>query len=108
LLKNVTEYQASGDSGCSKKTKRKTNGGNCMKTVTLRDAKQQLSEYVSKSQKDKILITKHGKPAAIVWGVEGKDFEDILYMTDPGFWKMIRTRRKSKSVPWAKKSERKL
>jgi prevent-host-death family protein len=73
-----------------------------MKTVPLRDAKQQLSDYVGQAQREKILITKHGRPAAIVWGVEGKDFEDIVYMTSPGFWRMIASRRLSRTIPWRK------
>ena len=73
-----------------------------MKSVPLREAKQQLSEYVGKSQQEKILITKHGRPAALIWGVEGHDFEDVLYMTDPVFWKMIRSRRLQKAVPFGK------
>lgn len=72
-----------------------------MKTVSLREAKQQLSNYVARAQKDKILITKHGRPAAIVWGVEGHDFEDVIYMTNPDFWKMIHSRRKSHSISWS-------
>lgn len=71
-----------------------------MKTVALREAKQQLSDYVAQAQKDKIVITKHGKPAAIIWGVEGKDFEDVVYMTNPSFWRMIKSRRASTSIPW--------
>jgi len=55
---------------------------------------------VAQAQKDKIVITKHGKPAAVIWGVEGKDFEDVLYMTNPGFWRMIKSRRASRSIPW--------
>jgi len=74
-----------------------------MKAVPLREVKQQLSEYVGKSQNEKILITKHGRPAALIWGVEGHDVEDILYMTDPSFWKMIHGRRTQKAVPWGKK-----
>jgi prevent-host-death family protein len=79
-----------------------------MKTAVLRDVKQKLSDYVTQAQKDKIVITKHGRPSAILWGVEGKDFEDIVYMTSPGFWRMIAKRRRSKAVPWkeAKKKMR--
>lgn len=72
-----------------------------MKTVPLREVKQQLSEYVLEAQKERILITKHGKPAALIWGVEGNDLEDIFYMTDPGFWKMIRKRRRQRGIPWS-------
>lgn len=72
-----------------------------MKTVALREAKQQLSDYVTQSQKNKIVITRHGRPAAVIWGVEGKDFEDVLYMTSPSFWKMIKSRRFSRPIPWS-------
>ena len=72
-----------------------------MKTVTLRDAKEQLSGCVAKAQVDKIIITKYGRPAAILWGVEGMDFEDIFFMTNRRFWKMIGKRRTSRSIPWA-------
>lgn len=73
-----------------------------MKMVPLREAKQQLSDYVVTSQKEHILITKYGRPSALIWGVEGHDIEDVVYMTDPGFWKMIRKRRQQKAIPWSK------
>jgi prevent-host-death family protein len=73
-----------------------------MKTVPLREAKQQLSNYVVTSQKEHVLITKHGRPSALIRGVEGHDLEDIVYMTNPGFWKMIRRRRQQKAIPWSK------
>lgn len=78
-----------------------------MKTAVLRDVKQKLSDYVIQAQKQKIVITKHGRPSAILWGVEGKDFEDIIYMTSPGFWKMIAKRRQSKPMSW-KEAKKKL
>lgn len=71
-----------------------------MKTATLREAKEQLSECVNKSQKESILITRHGKPAALVIGLEGYDFEDVFTMTNRPFWKMIQARRREKSIPW--------
>lgn len=78
-----------------------------MKAAVLRDVKQKLSDYVTQAQKDKIIITKHGRPSAILWGVEGKDFEDIVYMTSPGFWRMISKRRQSKPMSW-KEAKKKL
>ncbi len=35
-----------------------------MKVLGLREAKQSLSMCIDKAQKDRVLITKHGKPAA--------------------------------------------
>jgi prevent-host-death family protein len=65
-----------------------------MKVVAVREAKASLSEYIAKSQRDRVLITKHGKPAALVIGVEGEDLEDLLTMGNPRFWEMIEERRR--------------
>lgn len=73
-----------------------------MKTVPLRNIKQELSSYVDYAQKEFVLVTRHGRPAAIVLGVEGRDFEDIFYMTNRGFWSTIRRRRLQKPIPWRK------
>src|ERR1700693_4241813 len=70
------------------------NGGNPMKVVAVREAKASLSEYINKSQRDRVLITRHGKPAALVIGVEGEDLEDLLTMANPRFWEMIESRRR--------------
>ena len=64
-----------------------------MKIVAVREAKASLSEYIDKSQRDRVLITRHGKPAALVIGVEGEDLEDLLTMGNPRFWEMIEERR---------------
>jgi prevent-host-death family protein len=73
-----------------------------MKTVALRNMKEGLSNYIAQAQKDYILITKHGRPSALVRGVEGCDFEDIFYMTNRAFWTTIRHRRTQKSILWSK------
>lgn len=74
-----------------------------MKTGNLRDVKSRLSAYLDDAQEDYVLITKHGKPSALVFGVEGHDMEDVFYMTNPRFWKDIETRRKEKPLPWKKR-----
>lgn len=73
-----------------------------MKSASLREVKEQLSHFVATSQKDSVLITKHGKPAALVVGVAGHDMEDIFYMTSPHFWRMIQRRRGQKPMSWKK------
>ncbi len=77
-----------------------------MKTVALRNMKAGLSAYIDEAQKDCILITRHGKPAAIVWGVEGRDLEDIFYMTNRSFWATVRKRRAQKAIPWESAKKR--
>lgn len=66
-----------------------------MKVVPLGHAKNQLSAYVDQAQHDRVLVTRHGKPAAIIIGVEGEEFEDLMTRSDPEFWRMIETRRKA-------------
>jgi prevent-host-death family protein len=64
-----------------------------MKVVALREAKQGLSGCVVRAQRERVLITKQGRPAALMIGVEGHDLEDVLLMQNPRFWKMIEARR---------------
>jgi len=72
-----------------------------MKTVALREAKQSLSGFVAHAQRERVLITKHGKPAALVIGVEGQDLEDVLLAQDPEFWKLVEARRKQPTLSLA-------
>jgi prevent-host-death family protein len=65
-----------------------------MRVVALREAKASLSGCIESAQEDRVLITKHGKPAALVIGVEGETLEDLLTMGNPRFWKMIESRRR--------------
>jgi len=65
-----------------------------MKVVALREAKASLSGYIESAQEDRVLITKHGKPAALVIGVEGEALEDLLTMGNPRFWELIESRRR--------------
>jgi prevent-host-death family protein len=64
-----------------------------MKVVPLGQAKNELSAYVEEAQRDRVLVTRHGKPAALIIGVEGEDFEDLMTRSDPEFWQMIEARR---------------
>ncbi len=69
-----------------------------MKTVSVRDLQKKVKKCVEESQKDRVVITKHGKPAAVLVGVEGEDWEDVVLQTEPSFWKLIRSRRKQETV----------
>ena len=69
-----------------------------MKTVSVRDLQKNVKECVDESQEDRVVITRHGRPAAVLVGVEGEDWEDIVLQTDPSFWKQIRKRRKENTI----------
>jgi prevent-host-death family protein len=72
-----------------------------MKVVAVREAKQQLSGRIDRAQKERVLITRRGKPAALVIGVQGQDLEEVLLMQNPLFWELIETRRKRPTVSLA-------
>ncbi len=79
-----------------------------MKVVPLGEAKNQLSAYVETSQQERILVTRHGRPAALIIGVEGEDFEDLMTRSDPEFWTMIEARRAGSKTRPASEVRRRL
>ncbi len=72
-----------------------------MKTVSVRDLQKTLRKRVDESQKERVIVTRRGHPAAVLIGVEGMDWEQVLLQTDDSFWRMIRKRRKERAVPLA-------
>jgi len=79
-----------------------------MKVVALGQAKNELSAYVDRAQHERVLVTRHGKPAALIIGVEGEDFEDLMTRSDPEFWKLIEARRKASKTVSAGEMRRRL
>ena len=65
-----------------------------MKTVPVRDLQKRVKACIDEAQDDRVVITRRGKPAALLVGVEGKDWETVILETDPTFWKLIQQRRK--------------
>jgi prevent-host-death family protein len=72
-----------------------------MKTVNVRDLQKKIKEFVDASQKDRVVLTRHGKPSAILVGVEGEDWETVVQETNAKFWDLIQTRRKQKNISLA-------
>jgi prevent-host-death family protein len=66
-----------------------------MRFVGVREAQAQLSGLVDQSQKERIVLTRHGQPMAVLTGVQGKDLEAELLAQDPEFRKLIEERRRS-------------
>lgn len=64
-----------------------------MKFIGLREAKASLSEAVNQCQTERTVITRHGKPVAVLVGCEGYTMDDLYFAADPEFWKMIEERR---------------
>ncbi|MBI2899967.1 MAG: type II toxin-antitoxin system prevent-host-death family antitoxin [Planctomycetes bacterium] len=71
-----------------------------MKTVNVRDLQKKVRRCMQVAQKERVVVTRHGKPIAIVTGVDGYDWEDLYYATSASFWKMIEERRREKTIPF--------
>lgn len=65
-----------------------------MKTINVRDLQQKIRKCLEVAQKERVVVTRHGKPVALVTGVEGYDWEDLYWSTNTAFWKMVEERRK--------------
>jgi prevent-host-death family protein len=70
-----------------------------VKTVSARDLQKKVKECVDRAQEDRVVITRHGRPAAVMIGVEGRDWEDVALGASPAFWRLIRSRRKEPTIP---------
>ena len=52
------------------------------RTMSLREAKARLSEAIDSSQGAYVLVTRHGRPAAVIIGVEGLELHDVTSFVD--------------------------
>jgi prevent-host-death family protein len=67
-----------------------------MKEVPLSEAKKDLSHLLREAEKQDIVITRHGKPAAILIGFKSEDdWFDYRLENDPRFLRGIEAARKS-------------
>ena len=69
-----------------------------MKTITVRDLQKKVKECVDEAQRDRVIVTRHGKPAAVLVGVQGEDWDAVVLQTDPKFWRLIRSRRRQPTI----------
>ena len=80
-----------------------------MKLVGLREAKQGLNALVAHAQRERVLLTRHGRPVALLIGVEGQDLETIMLAADARFWSWVEARRREPaSITLAEVEERSL
>jgi prevent-host-death family protein len=49
-----------------------------VKIVGVEDARAQLAEVLQQAQAEPVVITKRGKPLALVTGLEGQDLVEVL------------------------------
>ena len=77
-----------------------------MKTVSVRDLQKKVRDCVDAAQEDRVVITRHGKPAAVLVGIEGEDWETVALQTSASFWRLIEKRRKEPSISLDEMRER--
>ncbi len=75
-----------------------------MKTVALKEAK--LEACIKDAQRERVLITRNGKPVAVLVGVEGLDLEQVELGHSDAFWKLIQERRRQKRLSRAELEKR--
>jgi prevent-host-death family protein len=56
-----------------------------MKIVPLNEMKARFSTYLELAKRGDIVVTKNGRPAAILHAVTDGDIEDYLFESDPRF-----------------------
>ena len=64
-----------------------------MRFVGVREAQVHLSGLVDRAQKERVILTRHGRPIAILTGLAGKDLEEVLLAQDPACRTMLAARR---------------
>ncbi|MGH2725675.1 MAG: type II toxin-antitoxin system Phd/YefM family antitoxin [Actinomycetota bacterium] len=77
-----------------------------MRTINVRDFQKKIRETVETAQRERIVLTRHGEPVALVVGLEGMEWEDVVLQTSRPFWKLIEKRRKQKTVSLQEMRER--
>ena len=67
-----------------------------MKTVALSEVKDDLSRYLRMAERERVVITRHGKPAGVLIGFESEeDWFDYKLENDPRFLRRVESARRN-------------
>ena len=69
-----------------------------MTTISAGDLQKNINRCIQRSQRGYVVITRQGKPAAVIVGVQGMDWENVTLDTDASFWRLIHNRRKQSTL----------
>jgi len=64
-----------------------------MNQVALEQLPAEVADLLNGVQRQRLVITRDGRPFALIVGVENKDEEDLELEFSPAFWRMIEERR---------------
>ncbi len=68
-----------------------------MKTISDHEAQGAFQQVLESAQDERVVITRDGKPSAVVLGLEYYDAEDLELASSSEFWQMIEERRRRAS-----------
>jgi PHD/YefM family antitoxin component YafN of YafNO toxin-antitoxin module len=71
-----------------------------VKEISIENFSQDIEDFLHAAQSEWLLVTREGKPLAVLVGVENKDQEDWDLESSPDFWRMIDERRRQPTLPW--------
>lgn len=63
-----------------------------MRLASAKDVKNKLSDYLKRAECEDIIITKNGRPTAVLHHLGDDDLEDYVVEHDPKFRKIIEKR----------------
>jgi antitoxin (DNA-binding transcriptional repressor) of toxin-antitoxin stability system len=75
-----------------------------MKTINVEQAS--LDSCIHEAQHEQVIITRKGKPVALIIGVEGMDIEQLELGSSDKFWTLIEKRRQQKTITRAELEQR--
>jgi hypothetical protein len=70
-----------------------------MKSIDANQFAANIDHYLRHSLSEAIVLTKAGRPCALVRGLD-YDGEQWQLVNSPEFWSMIEQRRKGPTIPW--------
>jgi prevent-host-death family protein len=71
---------------------------NHMKTISVSQARSDLERVLDAAQKERIVVTRAGKPSVVIVGIESYDAKDRALASSAEFWGMIEQRRRGRSI----------
>jgi prevent-host-death family protein len=64
-----------------------------MKTISNHEAQVDLEAVLDSAQSERIVVTRNGRPSAVIVGLESYDDEDLQLAGSADFWRLIQDRR---------------
>jgi prevent-host-death family protein len=79
-----------------------------VRTANVAGFKARISEYLERLREGPVMITRHGRPTALVVNVpeDPDDIQSLVLSLSPKFWAIIDASRKTKRVPLAEVQRR--